>query len=695
MLRTQFPNFRQLDKMDCGPTCVRIIAKHYGKNVELEFLRKASYIDKGGVSLAGINEAAKQVGLDTFSVLITHDDLINKAPLPGIIHWQNNHFMVVYKINNSRVYVSDPAKGNYSMSHNEFKKGWLSEEKKGIVMLLEPNSSFAPNQRGYEKTNYAFFLKYFLGHKKLLWQLLIGLFLSSLIQLSLPFFTQSIVDYGIENRDLDFITIILVGQIFFILALGAIEILRDWILFHISSRINIRMMSDYLGRLMRLPVAFFTSRSTGDLIQRINDNSRIEEFFTNGSLTFLFDIFNIVLFSFVLAYYNLNIFLVFIVGSTIYVLWSLAFLKKKALLDMAYFGSSAKSQSKVLQIIRNIEDIKINNSDDRRKQEWYATQLDLYNVTSKNLKISHIQLNVGHAINEIKNIIIIFLSAFAVIEGTFSLGVMLAIQFIIGQLNVPLKKMMDFLLDYQKASLAAQRLFEIQKEEPEGDHLDFMEEAVHDTINLINVSFRYGPPGTPEALRNISVSIPKGKITAIVGQSGSGKSTLLKLLLNFYQPQKGQITVGKLNLSDIPPDSWREICGVVLQDGQLFNDTIERNITESKSTISTQKESYRRAIDTAMLSDFIENLPHKSKTKVGENGTLLSGGEKQRVLIARAIYKDPKYFFLDEATSSLDSINERSILESLETFYQGKTVLIIAHRLSTIKNADNIIVLDK
>ncbi len=696
MFRTSFPNYSQLDAMDCGPTCLKIVAKHYGKEVSLEDLRKSSYIDREGVSLAGIKEAAEQIGLETFSVMITWNDLLQKAPQPCILHWEGNHFVVVYRVTNSKVYISDPAKGKYALDVSEFKKKWLSDTKEGVAMLLEPKDTFFKGKiNNSDGNSFTHIIKYLFIYKKLIWQLGLGLLLSSIIQLALPFFTQSIVDYGIENQDLNFIQIILIGQVFFVLSQGAIEILRDWILLHISMRVNIRMMSDYLTRLIQLPVSFFTGRGIGDLVRRINDNERIEEFFTNGSLTFLFDIFNILLFGIVLAYYSLSIFAVFFVGSAIYLLWSLAFMKKKALLDTAYFGASAKSQSKVLQLIYNIEDIKVNGSQERRKKEWYDTQLELFNVTSKNLRIHQAQLNGGHIINELKNIVIVFLSAYAVIEGTFSLGVMLAIQFIIGQLNVPLSKMIAFLLDYQKAALAAKRLFEVQEELPEGSDIQFSEPVLHNTIKLKAVSFRYGPPGSKEALKNISIEIPKGKVTAIVGHSGSGKSTLLKLLLNFYKPTLGEILIGKTSLEQLLPSAWRKECGVVLQDGQLFDDTIERNITESKSEVPFDSKRFKKAINFAMLKDFVKELPYKSKTKIGENGIRLSGGEKQRVLIARAIYKNPKYFFLDEATSSLDSINERGILKNLESFFENRTVVIVAHRLSTIRNADNIIVLDK
>ncbi|WP_136468013.1 peptidase domain-containing ABC transporter [Flagellimonas onchidii] len=696
MFRTSFPNYRQLDKMDCGPTCLKIIAKHYGKVISLEELRSKSFIDRDGVSLAGIKSAAESVGLETFSIMISWEDLKRKVPLPCIVHWENNHFVVVHRISNSKVYVSDPAKGKYSISFSEFKKHWLSQDEEGVAMLLEPTKSFYKTRsEGNSKNEFKYLFKYILNYKSLLKQLLIGLLLSSFVQLALPFFTQSIVDYGIENQDLGFIQIILIGQLFFIISKGIIEILRDWILLHISMRVNLRMMSDYLSKLLQLPVSFFSRRGIGDLVRRINDNERIEEFFTNGSLAFLFDIFNIFLLGIVLAYYSLKIFLVFLIGSSIYLMWSLSFMKKKEQLDRAHFSASAKSQSKILQLIYNIEDIKINGSQERRKNEWYENQLELFDVSSKNLKTHQLQINGGQLINELKNILIIFMSAYAVIEGTLTLGAMLAIQFIIGQLNVPLSKMMEFMLDFQRAELATRRLFEVQREKKEGVEIDFPEPISESAIILENVSFRYGPPGTNEALKNISIKIPKGKVTAIVGHSGSGKSTLVKLLLSFYKPTNGTISLGKTNLESIDPNEWRKICGVVLQDGKLFDDTIERNITESKSNAETNIKRLKNAIQFSMLKEFVDEQPHKLKTKIGENGTRLSGGEKQRILIARAIYKNPKYFFLDEATSSLDTMNEKNILKSLESFYKDRTVVIIAHRLSTIKNADNIVVLDR
>ncbi|MEM8937883.1 MAG: peptidase domain-containing ABC transporter [Bacteroidota bacterium] len=690
-----FPNFKQLDNMDCGPTCLQIISKHYGKLVSLELLRKSSYIDKEGASLAGIKAAAEKIGFETFTVMITWEELLQKATLPCIVHWEGNHFLVVYRVTKTKVYVSDPAHGKYTLTVKDFNEGWISKHDEGVVMLLETNSRFYKNHSNeFWKSDFRHISKYLFNYKPLIGQLVLGLLLASIIQLTLPFFTQSIVDYGIDNRDFRFIQIIFLGQVFFVLSQGAIEILRDWILLHISMRINIRMMSDYLSKLIQLPISFFANRGMGDLVRRINDNEKIEEFFTNGSLTFLFDTFNIFLFATVLAYYSLNIFLVFIIGAAIYVTWSLVFMKKKALLDAAYFKASAKNQSKILQLISNIEDIKISGSQERRKIEWYETQLDLFNVTSRNLTIHQIQVNGGHIINELKNVLIIFLSAKAVIDGTFTLGVMLAIQFIIGQLNVPLSKMMEFLLDFQKAQLAARRLFEVQNEEPEGRGIQISEVPTHANICLEEITFRYGPPGTKEAVKDVSMTIPKGKVTAIVGPSGSGKSTLLRLLLNFYSPTKGTIEVGSTRLSQIIPDEWRKVCGVVLQDGRLFDDTIERNITESDSNSPTDLKRLREAIKFAKVKHFIEELPSKLQTQIGENGIQLSGGEKQRILIARAIYKNPKYFFLDEATSSLDSINEKSILENLESFYTNRTVVIVAHRLSTIIKADNIIVLN-
>lgn len=694
MFRKSFPNFRQLDSMDCGPTCLKIIAKYYGKEVSLESLRRHSHIDREGVSLAGIKEAAETIGFETFSFFVSWKDLETKVNLPCIVHWEGNHFLTVYKIGRSKVYVSDPARGKYDLNFLEFKKKWNSEGEKGVVMTLEPTHDFLNKNVGKKGKYLLQIIRHFLNFEGLLSQLILGLLVSSIIQLALPFFTQSIVDYGIEYEDLGFIQILLICQVFLILIQGLIEIFRDWILLHISMRVNIRMMSDYLTKLILLPVSFFTRRGVGDLVKRINDNERIEEFLTNGSLTFLFDILNVFLFGLVLIFYSKVIFGVFFFGSLVYVLWSLSFMKKKALLDEDYFKASAKNQSKILELIYGIEDIKVNGSQERRKKEWYETQLKLFQVTSSNLRISHIQMNGAQILNELKNIVIVFVSAYSVIEGAFSLGVMLAIQFIIGQLNVPLNNMMSFLLDYQKAELSASRLYEVYQEKPEEFYKENDLKADHDSIIFRNVSFRYGPPGTPYALKNVSLSIPRGEVTAIVGHSGSGKSTLFKLLLNFYPPTEGNVYVGNYSLNDLSIKKWRQLCGVVLQEGRLFDDTIERNITESKSEQPTNLKELKKAIKYSMLEDFVENLPYKLRTKVGNNGIRLSGGEKQRILIARSIYKNPNYFFLDEPTSSLDSINETNILKNLESFYKNKTVVIIAHRLSTIRNADNIIVLD-
>ncbi|MDX1283415.1 MAG: cysteine peptidase family C39 domain-containing protein, partial [Draconibacterium sp.] len=597
--RTGFPNYRQLDKMDCGPTCLRIIAKFYGQDLDLQTLREYSFKDNTGVSLAGIKEAAEKIGLDTFSALISWNDFMTKVPFPCIVHWQDNHFLTVYKATKSRIYISDPSEGKYTLFLQEFRKGWLMGKEEGVVMVLEPTNRLYANSSNAHKTDFHFLAKYLFTHKKILWQLALGLFIASLIQLVFPFLTQGIVDYGIENHDFSFIKVILIAQVFLILCSGFVEILRDWIILHISTRLNLRIMSDYLSKLIKLPVSFFKSRGTGDLVQRINDNSRIEDFLTNGSITFVFDIFNIILFSFVLAYYDLRIFVVFSTGSAIYLIWTTAFMKRKALLDNAYFGSSSQGQSKILQIIQNISEIKLNGSQDRRKKEWHQTQLELFSVNSKNLRVNQIQLNGGRIINEVKNILIIFISANAVIKGSLTLGVMMAIQFIIGHLNVPLNKLVDFLLDFQKARLSAERLLEVHTEKPESSAVDLNEDSIEGNIEFNNVSFGYGSKKERDILRNITITIPSKKVTAIVGASGSGKSTILKLLLQFYQPGKGFIKIGTRKLEQIPIEKWRERCGAVLQDGKLFGDSIERNVTESKSKFPTDKWQYSQAIQAS------------------------------------------------------------------------------------------------
>ncbi|WP_340200265.1 peptidase domain-containing ABC transporter [Ascidiimonas sp. W6] len=699
----KFPFYKQLDQMDCGPTCLRMVAKHFGRSIPIDVLRRKSNITREGVSLGGIAEAAEDVGLHTLAVSIDFKTLEDEVPLPCIAHWRQRHFVVVYAIKKDIVYVADPAHGLVKYSKADFIKGWIGknadpDEAEGYLLLLEPTPEFF-NADPDEKKEYGFkfLFWYFRPFKKYILQLMLGLLVGSLLQLIFPFLTQAVVDYGINYQNINFVYLILIAQLTLFVSQTTVELIRGWILLHMTSRININLISDFLIKLMRLPIAFFDSKNTGDIIQRIYDHNRIQNFLSSTTLNTLFSAFNFVIFGAVLAYYNLTIFTLFFVGSVVYVGWTLLFLKKRAELDYKRFDQSSDNQSSLYQLISGMQEIKLNGSERRRRWEWEAIQVRLFKISIKGLALSQTQNTGGQFLNELKNILITFVAAKAVIDGELTLGMMLSIQYIIGQLNLPINNFISFIQTGQDAKISLERLAEIHlKDDEEDRNEDFIKELPEDkTINIKDLSFRYGGASSPWVLENLDFSIPQGKVTAIVGASGSGKTTLIKLLLKFYDPTEGNILIGQTKLVNISTGTWRKSCGSVMQDGFLFGDTIARNITESDSEGITDKVRLEHAVNVANIDNFIEELPSGFNTKIGGSGVNISGGQKQRVLIARSVYKNPKYIFFDEATSALDANNEKVIMENLQEFYKGKTVVVVAHRLSTVKNADQIIVLDQ
>lgn len=688
--------------MDCGPTCLRMIAKYYGRSYQVDYLRKKSNITREGVSMAGIAEAAESIGFHTLPVSLDFLTLKNEVPLPCVAHWRQRHFVIIYKITKTHVYIADPGYGLVSYGIREFIEGWIEkgahEHSEGFLLLLETTPRFYENGDEQEsRVGFSFLTSYIKPYSKYVFQLFLGLLVGSILQLIFPFLTQAIVDYGVNYQNVNFIYIILIAQLTLFISESMVEVIRSWILLHVTSRVNINLISDFLIKLMRLPIAFFDSKNTGDIIQRIYDHDRIGEFLSSTTLETIFSVFNILIFGFVLAYYDLLIFSVFIVGSFIYVVWALLFLKKRAELDYKRFDQAANNQSSIFQLISGMQEIKLNGSERRRRWEWEAIQIKLFKISLKSLSLTQKQTAGGLFINELKNIIITFIAAKAVIDGSLTLGMMLAIQYIIGQLNLPINGLITFIQAGQDAKISLERLSEIhQKKDEEDRRIESIMELPEDrSIYLDKLSFRYGGKSSPKVLDNISLSIPEGKITAIVGASGSGKTTLIKLLLKFYKPTKGKIKVGNVNLANLGTTFWRRTCGSVMQDGFLFGDTIARNITESDSEGSIDKRRLTNAVNIANISNYIEQLPSGFHTKIGSAGSNVSGGQKQRILIARAVYKNPEYIFFDEATSALDANNEKTIMEKLDSFYKGKTVVVVAHRLSTVKNADQIIVLDK
>ncbi|OEK06896.1 peptidase domain-containing ABC transporter [Roseivirga misakiensis] len=699
----KFPFYKQLDQMDCGPTCLRMITKFHGKQISADRLRTASAIGRDGVSLGGIAEAAENFGFHSLPVKVDFETFKEDVFLPCIAHWRQRHFVVVYRITRSKVYVADPAHGLVVYSISEFLNGWLGKEapsgSEGYLLVLEPTPLFYENadSRDTKKFGFKFLLRYFKPYHRYISQLFLGLLVGSLLQLIFPFITQSVVDYGINFQNIGFIYLMLIAQLTLFISQTTVGIIRGWLLLHMTSRININLISDFLIKLMRLPISFFDSKNTGDIVQRIHDHSRIQSFLSSTTLNTLFSAFNLVIFGVVLAYYNLTIFSIFMVGSLIYVGWTVLFLKRRKELDYKRFDQSADNQSSIYQLISGMQEIKLNGSERRRRWEWEAIQVKLFKVSVKGLALSQTQNNGGGFINEVKNILITFVAASAVISGELTLGMMLSVQYIIGQLNMPIQNFISFIQAGQDAKISIERLGEIHIKEDEDDPFQTNIKTLPSVANikLSNLNFRYGSKSSALALDNISCNIPEGKVTAIVGTSGSGKTTLLKLLLRFYEPESGSIQVGASKLEDLSIRTWRKSCGTVMQDGFLFGDTISRNITESDSDGSTDHERLAEAIRIANIETFIEELPGGLETKIGGSGVNISGGQAQRIFIARAVYKDPKYLFFDEATSALDANNEKTIMENLGEFYQGRTVVVVAHRLSTVRDADQILVLDK
>ncbi len=705
-----FHYYKQLDAMDCGPTCLRMIAKYYGKEFSVQQLREQSFIKRTGVNLLGLSEAAENIGLRATAVRTSFEKLVTQTKCPCILHWNQAHFVVLYKIERKKHWlgasnhrpeyilrVADPAYGLVNYTEDEFKKCWVSTRQggleKGIAMLVEPTPQFYQTQPiKYQKLSLWYLAKYLHPYKRLIVQLFLGLLVGSLLQLVFPFLTQAVVDQGIGNRDLNFIQLILIAQLVLVLSRSLVEVIRRWILLHISTRVNVSLISDFLVKLMKLPMRFFDSKLAGDLIRRIDDHKRIEYFLTQSVLSSLFSILTIIVFSIVLAIYNLQIFLIFLVGSALYIGWISLFMKKRADLDYKNFSQMAANQNNLIQLIYGMQEIKLTGCEQQKRWEWEGIQAALFRINVKSLALGQWQQTGALLINEVKNILVTIVSATAVLDGQISLGAMLSIQYIIGQMQGPVEQMVGFMQQAQDARLSLDRLGEIHgkdNEEKEGETLTDIQG--NQPIHLEHIGFTYGSTKSKRVIEDLSLHIPEGKTTAIVGLSGSGKTTLIKLMLGFYPPTQGDVKIGNTPLSQISFKEWRKHCGVVMQEGYIFSDTIASNIAPGSSTID--KERLLHAVKMANILDFIESLPLKYNTMIGSTGSGLSQGQKQRILIARTIYKNPEYIFFDEATNALDANNEKVIMQNLNQFFQNKTVIVVAHRLSTVRHADQIVVL--
>ena len=697
--------FPQHDQMDCGPACLAMISSYYGKDFGLQYLRNKSFITREGVSLLGISEASKKIGFSDISAKLNADDFDNGL-LPCILHWNQNHFVVLYKISKNiftgklTYKIADPGHGFISINEEKFKKSWLSDGEKGVALFLEPTEEFykqTPPQE--EKLSIKYLLNYLKSYKSQMGWMFFLLTLGTLTTLVFPILTQKLIDEGVSKKNFSIITYILLAQLAFFFGNIVINIFRNWIMLVVGTKINIQIISDFLKKLLKLPIKFFDTKLMGDFNQRIQDHERIENFLTSQSLMTLFSIITFTAFFAVLWHYDFRILAVYMILTVISVIWSLYWMKKRRILDYFRFQQRSENQESIYEIINGVSEMKLNQFEDFKRREWEQIQQKLFKINIRILKLDQVQLSGFDFINQFKNILVTFLSAYFVIKGHMTLGALLSVSYIIGQMNSPVSQLISFFRSLQDAKLSLSRLNEVQNHpvEERKDQVPLLskkyteQNGIEKGIYFKDVSFQYEGPQSPYVLKNINIFIPDGKVTAIVGASGSGKTTLIKMLLKFYEPVDGEIFFNHLNINEISPMDLRKNCGVVMQDGFIFSDTIERNIATNDEKINDEK--FNQALEIANIKSFVEELPLGLNTKIGASGNGISGGQKQRILIARAVYKNPHFIFFDEATSALDAENEKIIHDNLQSFFKGKTVIIVAHRLSTVKNADQIIVL--
>ena len=692
---------KQLDAMQCGVACLAMICKYYNNAYSIETLSEICSVSKEGVSLQAMISTAQKLGFHSVCGKTTIEQIANISK-PCILHWNQNHFVVLYKVKkNNKFHIADPGKGLICYSLENFKKHWISSvsngQEKGIVMFIEPtdnNIKIKQTNKLNRKCTFNFLYRYILQYRKYFVHIFIGLLLGCLLQLILPFLTQAIVDVGIRHGDIGFIWLVLLGELLIVTGRTATDFIRRWLLLHISMRVNISLVSDFFIKLLRLPMSFFDTKLIGDLLQRIGDHSRVQKFLTSQLLGILFSMLSFIVFGIVLLIYNRLIFVIFLAGSSLYGVWIARFLSRRKVIDYELFEQQAINNNRTSQFLASMQEIKLQDCEQRRRWEWEDTQADLFRIQMKSLKLQQTQEAGSIFINEVKNILITVFAATAVIDGEISLGAMLAIQYIVGQLNSPVEQLMSFIYSLQDVKISLERINEIhQGKNEESNENQVKTFGAEKSISIENVDFKYDPHALNKTLDGVSFNIPEGKVTAIVGASGSGKTTLIKLMLGYYRVMSGSISVAGRNINEYNLRWWRRHCGVVMQDGVIFSESIARNIAIDDGEID--EERLEQAARIANIHDYVMGLPLRYNTIIGRDGVGLSQGQKQRILIARAVYKNPSFIFLDEATNALDAKNERAIVENLDEFYKGRTVIVVAHRLSTVKNSDQIIVIDK
>lgn len=701
----KFKLTRQVDAMDCGPSCLRMVAESHGQIYPLEYLRENCFLTRDGVSLLGISEAAEKIGFHTMAVKVNISKLIDDAPLPCILHWNQNHFIVLYRIHGAIFYIADPSHGLLKLSENEFKKSWLNSSLNGVALLLETTPKFheisiEENLNFKPQTGFLFLAKYLKPYKTFIFQIFLSMIVGSGLSLILPFLTQSLVDKGINHKNVSFVKLILISQLVLFVVSTAVNIIRSWLSLHMNARLNILTISDFLIKLMHLPISYFDSKLVGDIQQRIGDHARVQTFLTGSALTTLFSIINLIVFAFILGYYSASILAVFLLSSLMGVGWILLFLKRRKRLDYVRFQRMGDNQNVMFEMITAMQEIKLNNCETQKRWGWEKVQAKLFHLNIKSLVLGQYQQVGSVFLNQTKNILISYISAREVIAGNMTLGMMMSVSYIIGQMNSPVDSLLTFIQGAQDAKISLDRLGEIHSKEDEDSNVlqssrvnELCVNGEDSAILVKEASYQYEGPKSPYAVKNINLKIPKGKVTAIVGASGSGKTTLVKLLLQFYKPTEGAIFIDNVDLQKILPKVWRSNCGSVMQEGYVFSDTIANNIALGVEKVDHNK--LKHAVEVANIKEFIDELPLNYNTKIGLSGSGISSGQKQRILIARAVYKNPDFLFFDEATSALDANNEKVIINNLDEFFKDKTVVIVAHRLSTVKHADQIVVLEK
>jgi len=706
--------FPQRDQMDCGPACLAMVASAHGKQYPIEYLREECFLTREGVSLLGITEAAEKIGFECVSAKLSLEQLQkNHQFLPCILHWNQNHFTVLYSFTSPffrrkgiKIKLADPSHGFITLSEEKFCNSWLSDGEKGVALFLHPTEKFYELEPPSEnKISLRYLFSYLKEHRGRLLSMFFLLLMGSALTLIFPFLQQNLIDKGVNGKNLNIITLILLAQLTLFFGSIAIEIARNWLMLYVGTKLSIKIISDFLKKLLTLPIKFFDTKMQGDFQQRIQDNERIENFLTSQSLLTFFSIITFSVFFGVLWYYNVKILFVYLVLTALAILWSVFWLKRRQILDYFRFQERSRNQESIYEMLNGVTEMKLNDFADYKRNRWEEIQQRLFKLNIRILRLNQLQMSGFEFINQLKNIVVTFFAAALVIKGNITLGAMLSISYIIGQMNSPVNQLVGFFRSLQDAKLSLERLNEVQNKPAEESIIENGELEIenerfcfkpiimmyYEGITIKDLSFQYEGKRSPFVLKNINLEIPEGKITAIVGASGSGKTTLMKLLLRFYDLQYGEIFYNNKNINGISPKKLRKNIGVVMQDGFIFSDTIERNIATGDENID--RERLEQAVKIANLDEFIDSLPLKYNTKIGAAGNGISGGQRQRILIARAVYKNPQYIFFDEATSALDAENEKIIHDNLQEFFKEKTVLIIAHRLSTVKNATQIVVL--